>query len=184
MIQVYTGEGKGKTTAAVGLACRAVGHGMKVRMIQFLKGAMPSGELKVLESLGVNILRYSRTCKFDNIKDIRECETCRNCWIEPGNIRDSDWKIITEGWQKAQDSNGENWDLLILDEIINAISYGLIDEREVLLFLENSRADLVIVLTGGGASSALLDKADLVSEIRMIKHHYYAGIKARRGIEY
>lgn len=186
MIQVYTGDGKGKTTAALGLAIRAAGHEFKVRIIQFMKGSTYSGELLSLAKLGVEVYQFGRTCPHAAVikNGFMGCQKCNECWIGKKDINDLDRQKIRIAWELARDTLGKDYKLLILDELCNAIKYGLIPLQEVLDFTQDLPEGMEVVITGRDAPLALIEKAHLVSEIKKVKHPFDAGIDSRRGIEY
>jgi cob(I)alamin adenosyltransferase len=170
MIHIYTGDGKGKTTAALGLALRAAGRGKKVVIVQFMKGS-DTGELHSLAQLGIPVLRNRRDYGF--FSQISEPER---------------EKIISENNENLNEALNLNppWELLILDEALiaytwGALNRGIIDE---LVQHEAHNPERDLVLTGRNADPGLLASADYVSELRKIKHPYDSGIKAREGIEY
>ena len=168
LVQIYTGNGKGKTTAALGLSLRAAGRGLKVFIAQFVKG-MFYGELEALERFApqITLHQYGRKCF---IRD------------EP---TEEDVRLAREGWQEIQDVlKSEKCDLLILDEIGIAIHYRLISLEEVEELLRNRPDSVELVLTGRKIPEALYEQADLVTEMREIKHYYNAGVQARKGIEF
>jgi len=187
VIHVYTGTGKGKTTAAFGLAMRAAGQGLPVRVIQFMKGNYFTGELASAARLGIEVFQCGEKCpRATEIKNgLSRCDGCGNCWIKKRGVTVLDRENFTRAWQLARDTvtRGRH-EMLILDEIINGISYGLIDQGELLSWLDNLSPEPEIVLTGREAPRKLQEKADLVSEINKLKHYFDGGIKARRGIEY
>jgi len=173
LIQVYTGNGKGKTTAAVGQMVRATGRGYKVMMVYWLKEEGISGEMEILKKLGVKILfwggKYGKklvtNTPLGNIDKIKE-----------------DSKNFLS--QLKEQIKKEGYDLLILDEINIALSYDLVEEKEVLNFLKDKPPSLEIILTGRKAPERILVVADLVTEMKKIKHPHDRGIKMRKGIEY
>ncbi|MGE5188696.1 MAG: cob(I)yrinic acid a,c-diamide adenosyltransferase [Gemmatimonadota bacterium] len=168
-IQVYTGNGKGKTTASLGLAVRAAGHGLRTVIIQFMKGWIDYGELKGVAMLSpyVEIHQAGRDT-FVNRKD-----------PDPEDVR-----LAREGWELASAVIlGGKADLVVLDEINCAADYGLLDPGEVLDVLRRKPDGMEIILTGRGAPAAFLEIADLVTEMREIKHYYARGVDARVGIE-
>ncbi|MDI6600810.1 MAG: cob(I)yrinic acid a,c-diamide adenosyltransferase [Thermoanaerobacteraceae bacterium] len=172
LIQVYTGDGKGKTTAAIGLGVRAVGRGYKVAMIQFLK-AMETGELKSLERISGNfkVYRFEGTTKFFWEANDEEKEMMRKC--------------ERKAFEFAKElCNSGNIDILILDEIMLAMYNKLLTVDEVCEFLKNKPENIEIILTGRYAPQEILDAADLVTEMRLIKHPFEKGIPAREGIEF
>jgi cob(I)alamin adenosyltransferase len=168
LVQVYTGEGKGKTTAALGLALRACGRGLKVLLAQFAK-ARPSGELSALARLSdlVTVRRYGRER------------------FIVGEATAEDVRLARAGWQEVRQAAASgSLDLLILDEIGTALQYGLLDSAEVLALLGERPAGLEVVLTGRGIPPEILERADLVTEMREVKHYHARGVPAREGIEY
>jgi len=168
IVQVYTGNGKGKTTAAIGQAMRAVGHGWKVAMVQFMKGR-EYGELKSTRCIdGFSIEQYGR-----------------DEFVNPKNTADVDIDYAMKGWQRAEElvAKGEV-DLLILDEINVAVSFGLIPIEKVTEFIVNKPEELDLILTGRYAPEEILELADTITEMKEIKHHYNNGVQAREGIEY
>lgn len=171
LIHIYCGDGKGKTSAAIGLAVRAAGSGMKVLFARFLKNEQ-SGELKILDWIPeIEVLHLERSYGFFRTLTDQEKEEVR---IMYGSL----WKQIRE---KA---SGGAFDVLVIDEFMAAYQYGLIDHEEALDFLKGKPEKLEIVLTGRNPDSALVELADYVSEIRKVKHPFDRGILARPGIEY
>ncbi len=167
MIQVYTGNGKGKTTAALGLAVRAAGHGLKVYIGQFLKGRN-YGELHTLRKLkNIRIEQFGRTCFIKKRPSQRDLELAKKGFEK---IK----KIISK----------KDYDLVILDEINIALKLGLIKLKDLLLLIKSAPKRMELVLTGRCAHPAIIKLADLVSEIKDKKHYYKKGVKARKGIEY
>jgi len=166
--QVYTGNGKGKTTASLGLALRAVGRGLKVCVFQFIKGGGPYGEHLIADKLA----------PFFTI-----IQTGRPGWV---NTKD-----ISEDRQLAQDAllqarqllTSGDYDLFICDEINGAVGFGLIDVEQVLELIALRPEKTELVLTGRNADEKIIAAADLVTEMREIKHYYKAGVPARTGIE-
>jgi len=169
MIQVYTGDGKGKTTAALGQALRALGHGMKVYMIQFMKGRT-YGELIAAESF---------------LPEFTIVMSGRDEFVKKGEPEDIDLRMAREGFELAKQvvEEGQH-NMLILDEINVAIDYGLLPLQEVLDFLRSCPRDMEIVCTGRYAPRELIDLADLASEVKEVKHHFQQGVKMRKGIEH
>jgi cob(I)alamin adenosyltransferase len=166
-IQVYTGDGKGKTTAALGLALRAVGAGWRVMFAQFLKYGEFS-EIKALKKLGdqVTIRQYGSGRFIRGEPSREEIETARAGLSEI-------MQVMEEG----------KYDLIVLDEINVAIHFGLIPVESVISLLERRPQDVELVLTGRWAPKEITRRADLVTEARMIKHYLRKGIRARKGIE-
>lgn len=186
MIQIYTGDGKGKTTAALGLALRSAGHGFKVRIIQFMKGSTYSGELLSLARLGVEVYQFGRTCPHAAVikNGFMECQKCNECWIGRTEITDLDRHKIKLAWQLAQDTLDQDYQLLILDEIMSSIKYNLVSLPDMLAFTRRLPDKMELVLTGRDAPPELIERAHLVSEVKKIKHPYDFGLGSRRGVEY
>lgn len=169
LVQVYTGNGKGKTTASFGLALRAIGRGLKVYIIQFIKGGFDYGELYVADKLpGLTLKAYGRG-KFISEK-------------KPDRI---DVDLAREALKKAEEviKNGEV-DVVILDEINVALNLKLVEIEKVLKLIKEKPEQMEIVLTGRNAPVEIVQAADLVTEMIEIKHPYNVGFKARKGIEY
>jgi cob(I)alamin adenosyltransferase len=171
LILIHTGPGKGKTTAAMGTALRAVGNGMKVLMLQFLKGSWHYGELDAVAAFGENFVIRQMGRGFVKIGG---AET------DPEDVR-----LVEAAWEEAQAAieSGE-WDMVILDEINYAISYGMLDPARVAETLRNKPEMVNVILTGRNAHPILVELADTVTEMREVKHAYQKGILAQRGIEY
>jgi cob(I)alamin adenosyltransferase len=171
LIQVYTGTGKGKSTAAIGQAARAAGHSLKVGLVSFFKHPeeFGYGEYKSLEKLGIKTFLFAKKhphfYKELNPDDVRqECS--------------DGLEFIRELFQDP------SWDMLILDEINIAVRDGFVKEQDVLSLMEAKPEQLELVLTGRGATEKIIGRADLVSEVREVKHPYSQGIESRKGIEY
>jgi cob(I)alamin adenosyltransferase len=169
LVQVYTGNGKGKTSAAFGLALRAVGRGLKVYIVQFIKGGFDYGELYIADKLpGLTLKAYGRG-RFVSEKD-------------PDKV---DAELARDALKKAQEVvNKGEVDVLILDEINVALSLKLIKNDEVLELIRKKPEQMELVLTGRKAPVEIVQAADLVTEMIEIKHPYNSGFKARKGIEY
>ena len=173
-IQVYTGDGKGKTTASLGLAMRALGRNWKVLLIMFTKGGNDYGELNSFRNLSGKI-QENMTIMQAGLDRI----------IYSNNITDADKKAILDGWDVAKRAiSNDEYKLVILDEINIAISLGIIDVEEVLQVLNNKPDDIEIVLTGRDAHPKIIETAHLVSKIEPVKHYWDIGVSARKGIEY
>lgn len=168
-IQVYTGNGKGKTTAALGLALRAVGRGLRVCMIQFMKGGGPYGE-----HLAAEMLKPYLTI----------IPTGREGWVKRDNPDPEDVRLANEALRMGREAlTGGEYDLVILDEVNGAVSFGLLDVDDVLDLMSSKPAAVELVLTGRNAHERVMEAADLVTEMREIKHYYKAGVTSRIGIE-
>jgi cob(I)alamin adenosyltransferase len=189
LIHIHTGDGKGKTTAALGMALRAAGNGLRVIMIQFLKTSNRYGELESaaklkpgfeLVQMGPECLRLARDPAAD-----KRCVGCMECHVDPDNLRVSDLDAARRALERAEECLcGDTYDLVILDEINYAISFKLVSVEEVALLLKRKRATVEVVLTGRAAHPALIELADYITEMREVKHPWRAGAPARKGIEY
>ena len=170
LIQVYTGDGKGKTTAALGLALRAMGHGLKVIMIQFLKGDAQTGELNTARRL---------------FPDLEIKPMGRDGFVDPDNPSKQDLALARAALKEAGRVLDEKLcDLLILDEINVAVSLGLVDEHKVSDLMDSKPHDIELVLTGRNAPESFKKKADLVTTMECTKQYFSQGQAARIGIEY
>lgn len=166
-IHVYTGNGKGKTTASLGLAVRAALAGKKVFIGQFIKG-MEYSELKLSDYIpNIKIYQFGRDCFIYNEPTEEDILAARE-----------GLKVCREVLEKGQ------WDVVILDELNIALYYNLFQVKEVLEILDNKKEKVEVVITGRYAPKELINKADLVTEMVEIKHYYNKGVEARKGIEY
>ncbi len=176
-IQVYTGDCKGKTTAALGLAFRALGHGFKVHMIQFLKG---KGTEKMAWS---EYGEWKAARKFGDLFTIEPFG--RPAFVNPKNPRPEDIELAKKGVERALEIMQRNEvDILILDELNVAYMFNLISLEDMMKIVESKPENMELVITGRGAPKELIEKADLVTEMKEIKHYYYQGVDAREGIEF
>ena len=171
LIIVNTGPGKGKTTAAMGTGLRAVGQGLKVLMLQFLKGSWHYGELDAVQSFGGKFVMKQMGRGFVKVGAEKP---------DPEDVR-----MVEDAWAEADKAihSGE-WDLVILDEINYAISYGMLDAARVVEGLKNKPEQVHVILTGRNAHPTIVEIADTVTEMRQVKHAYEKGVLAQRGIEY
>ncbi len=168
IVMLFTGDGKGKTTAAVGAAVRAAGHGAEVLIIQFMKGRL-YGELAAAE-------------KLDNLTIEQHG---RDEFVDPKNPEKIDIELAEKGWARALEVVASDPpSLLVLDEINVVVSFGLIPIETVVDFVRNRPCGMDLILTGRYAAQELIDIADTVTEMKEIKHHYNAGVQMRKGIEY
>ena len=170
---VFTGDGKGKTTAAIGLTVRAAGNRMRVFFLQFIKGQWKSGEREILRGVpGVDLEVTGRGFTIESLRD-------------PRIPMEDHAAAAAHGWQVARRivQEGE-YDMVVLDELLGAIKAGLVPLDEVVELVRTKPAELHLVLTGRDAPQELIEVADLVSEVQPIKHPFERGIKAQRGIEF
>ena len=173
-IQVYTGNGKGKTTASLGLAMRALGRCWKVLIVMFTKGGDDYGELNSFRNLSPEITQNLTIVQagLDRI-------------VYTDNKTDEDIEEIQKGWALAKNAiKNDEYNLIILDEANIAIDLGIIDLDEMIEVLQNKPQDMEIVVTGRNANQKIINIAHLVSEINPIKHYWDTGVVARKGIEY
>jgi len=171
LIVVNTGNGKGKTTAALGIAFRALGYDMKVLMVQFLKGAWKPGEYRAVKKFEPNFQIQPMGQGF--------------LWVDAENEADRNQALVTRAWQYGREQvAGGAWDMVIFDEINYAIGYGMIAVPEVLDMLRSKPPLVHVVLTGRNAKEEVIALADTVTEMRPIKHAYERGTSAQRGIEF
>ena len=171
LIIVYTGNGKGKTTAAMGSALRAVGQGMKVLMLQFIKGTWKYGELESIKRLGPDF----------KIQPLGKGFIGANSKLDNNEIKEN----ISESWEIASDEiMSDKYDMVVLDEINYVVSYGLLSVEDVLALLDKKPERLHLILSGRDVHERIIEKADLVTEMKEIKHPYSKGIKAQKGIEF
>ena len=171
LIIVNTGPGKGKTTAAMGTALRAVGNGMKVLMLQFLKGSWHYGELDAVQAFGDKFVMKQMGRGFVKVGG---AET------DPEDV-----KMVEQAWNEARAAilSGK-WDLVILDEINYAIGYKMLDPAKVVETLKQKPDAVHVILTGRNAHPSIVEIADTVTEMKQVKHAYEKGVLAQRGIEY
>lgn len=169
LLLVFTGDGKGKTTAALGMALRAMGHGMKTLVLQFIKGNWRYGELIASDRIPEVVVRPLGS---------------GFTWLKED--LDEDRKLAEAGWLLVEDAiRGGEFDIIVLDELNIALAYGLLPVDRVIHTLLERPASLHVVVTGRGAPRELIEVADLVTEMRVIKHPYAEqGVKAQPGIEY
>jgi cob(I)alamin adenosyltransferase len=173
-IQIYTGDGKGKTTASLGLTFRALGRGWNVLLILFTKGGDDYGELYSARQLNPQISRQ-----------LTIVQAGLNRIIFTHNMKEEDAIEISNGWEIAKRAaKSGKYHMIVMDEANIAIDLGLIPLEEMKEFLRTKPADMEVVLTGRRAHPEIIEMAHLVSEIRPIKHYWDIGVKARKGIEY
>jgi cob(I)alamin adenosyltransferase len=167
LVLINTGNGKGKTTAALGIALRAVGQGLKVSMIQFIKGKWKTGEMEAAQLLGFELMPMGKGFTWESKNPEEDKALMRNAWAVAS-------EIILSG----------RYDLIILDEINYVLGYGYIAADEVISVLQSRPGHVHVVLTGSNAPEEIVSIADGVTEMRDIKHPYRSGIPAQKGIDY
>ena len=167
-IQVYTGDGKGKSTAAFGLAMRAVGRGLRVLILQFMKADPTWGEIVSAQKLGIEVAQ----CGLDH-------------WVIKGEASEDDLVAAEAGFERARERvcSGE-YDVVVLDELVTAVFFELVTVDAVLALFFARPSCVELVLTGRRCPPQIVAAADLVTEMRPLKHYYDAGVEAREGIEY
>lgn len=169
LLIVHTGKGKGKTTAAVGLALRCIGHGFKVGIVQFVKGAWATGERDILA-------RFPDLCVMKAMGEGFTWDT---------QDRQRDIAAARQAWETAKAMIADpSFRMVILDELNIVLRYGYLDLDEVLPELTARRPDLHVVVTGRNAKDELIEAADLVTEMTMVKHPFRSGVKAQAGVEF
>ena len=167
-VHVYTGPGKGKTTAAIGLGIRAVGAGMKVHMVQFMKGR-----------------KYSEINTIENIKNFTISQHGRDEFVSKENPEQIDIDLAQKGFKFSKEIiSNDKYDMIILDEINVAVDYNLISLEDILKLIEEKPEKLELILTGRYAHPEIVRNADLVTEMLEIKHIYQQGVAARKGIDF
>jgi cob(I)alamin adenosyltransferase len=169
LIAIFTGNGKGKSTAAFGMALRALQHGLKLGVVQYVKGAIDTAEPKAFARFGEQVEWYRLGEGFH--------------WLTQD--AELDRKAAARAWEQSRELlSRPDMGMVILDEVLVALRLKQLSQDDVLAALDNKREDLHVVLTGRGATEELIARADLVTEMKMVKHHYRAGIKAQPGIEF
>lgn len=170
LLMVHTGSGKGKTTAAMGLVLRMLGTGRRAAVVQFIKGAWQTGERAVLERIGGDRLRWY---------------TMGEGFTWETQDRERDIAACRRAWDRARDlMTDPDLSLLVLDELNVALRYDYLDAAAVIAVLQARRSMLHVVITGRNAKPALIEAADLVTEMAPVKHHFAAGVRAQVGIEF
>ena len=172
LVIVYTGNGKGKTTAALGMALRAIGYDHKVCMLQFIKGSWHYGEMDSSKKLEPNFELIAVGKGFVGI-------------LDDNSPREEHEKYAAEAVRICREKIfSEKYDVIILDEVNYAITLGLIDVQEIIKIIKEKPADLDLVLTGRDVKEEIVELADLVTEMKEIKHPFKSGIKAKKGIDF
>lgn len=184
LVHVYTGEGKGKTTTAVGLALRAAGHNLNVLIIQFLKGGGFSGEVEAFKKFeNITITQFGKECPYsENIKSGEiECGNCKDCFLSRKEERD----MVDQGLIQAEKAVKSNkFDVIILDEINNTVARKLTSVMRIKKLIKSKKSNIELVLTGRYAPKEFIELADYTTELKRVKHPFTKGLRARYGIDY
>lgn len=200
LVHVYSGLGKGKTSASMGLVLRAVGQGLKVYIIQFMKGGAYTGELISAKNFlpSVDFVQYGKPCVkedkqiklmgfdsgytyFDYVRDNIDCGSCRDCFLNDEEQK----KFVEDAFQKAKKVTfSGDYDMVVLDEINPAMHLGFLNPEDVAKLVKDKYPKTELILTGRHAHPKIIELGDYVSEMKLIKHPFQKGIGARRGIEY
>jgi cob(I)alamin adenosyltransferase len=168
LVQIYTGDGKGKTTAALGCALRACGHGMKVYFIQFMKGDIHYGELKIQDKIpNLQIVQFGKPTFVNKDNPAKEDKDLAQLAFEHAKV------VVEEG----------EYDIVILDELNVAIDFKLVELKKVIDLIKSKPKHVELIITGRNAKKEIIDLADLVTNMRKVKHYYDAGVMARQGFE-
>ena len=179
-VQVYTGHGKGKTTAALGTAFRAVGHGLRVCVVQFLKRGWESGERSAAARLAPELVIRAWGAGQGGERSKASADT--PWWELPPSEEDRSQAREAMEFARSAVAGGE-WDIVVVDEVFGALSHGLIALDEVMELIRTKPAKVELILTGREAPPEVIEAADLVTEMAEVKHPFRRGVKARRGIE-
>lgn len=168
LVQIYTGEGKGKTTASLGLLLRSWGHDHRLLFLQFMKAEPGIGEIVALDRLGIPVI-----------------QTGLDHWVSPRGVTDKDRAAAAAGLARAREliMSGE-YDVVVLDEVWTAVQFDLLPLGDVLALMRDKPEHTELVTTGRGAPDEAIEAADLVTEMRPVKHYFDDGVKARIGIEF
>ncbi len=199
LIHIYTGDGKGKTTAAMGLAMRAVGQGCKVYVVQFMKGGAYTGEMVAaqnflpnfgFEQFGRRCIKEQKQLKlmgldtgikyFDYVRDDIACGTCRFCFLND----DLQKRYVGDAYARCEQILSEGFDLVVFDEILTAMAFKMLSEERILDLIKKKPQNTELILTGRGATENIIAVADYVTNMTPLKHPYEKGIFGRRGVEY
>jgi cob(I)alamin adenosyltransferase len=169
LVEIFTGNGKGKTSAALGVVLRALGHGLRVHIVYFMKGNYPYGEQKVLSQLpNISFTTFGQ----DN-------------FVDPAKVKPEEREQAKQALEEARRAVlGGEYDLVVLDEVNVAVAWRLVELEEVIELIEQKPEGVELILTGRYADEKLIELADLVTEMREVKHPYQKGITSRRGIDY
>jgi cob(I)alamin adenosyltransferase len=185
LVHVYTGDGKGKTSASLGLALRAMGHGLTVFMIQFLKGGGLAGEVIAAETMLPNfkVRQFGKACPYSEEikKGAMECDNCKDCFL----TRKEEREKVGEAMDLAEKTvAGGKYDVVILDEVNNAAARRLTSVARILKVISSRKPGVELILTGRNAPKEFIEAADYVTYLKRVKHPFTKGARARFGIDY
>ena len=184
LVHIYTGDGKGKTSTSLGLGLRASGHGLKVLMIQFLKGGGHVGEVEAVKNIpDFTIRQFGKPCPYSEEmrKGSMECGNCKDCFL----TRAEEKEKVNEALTLAEKMTTTNkYDVIILDEINNVLNRKLAPVSRVKKLIKKRKPHIELILTGRNAPPELIDDADYITQLKKIKHPFTKGLRARYGIDY
>lgn len=185
MLLIFTGNGKGKTSSAIGIALRAWGQGKRVLFVSFLKGNFVAGEFKAIRRLNdpfFKVCSFGRECPY---RGVDCCPGEQECIIHSDNISDRDRENVHQGLDMvSREMAVGNWDLIVLDEIVNVFNLFTACQKAILKLVDEREQGMDWILTGRNCSPELALRADLISEMVAIRHPFQDGLKAKRGIDY
>lgn len=185
MLLIFTGNGKGKTSSAAGIALRAWGQGKRVLLISFLKGNNIAGEFKAIRRINdssFKVYSFGRECPYPEADC---CPGAQECIIQGGNISARDYDNLRRGLDMVgKEMASGDWDLVVLDEIINIFNLFTTYQEAILKLIDGREPEMDYVLTGRNCAAELAARADLISEIVAVRHPFQEGLKAKRGIDY
>jgi len=169
LVEIFTGSGKGKTSAALGVVLRALGHGLRVHIVFFMKGGYP----------------YSERNTLDQLPNVSFRSFGHEHFVDPHNVKEEEKEQAREALQAAREAIASGgFDLVVLDEVNIAVAWNLLEVEDVLKLIDEKPQNVELILTGRHADQRLIERADLVTEMVEIKHPFEKGIKARRGFDY
>lgn len=189
LLQIYYGNNKGKTTAALGLCFRAMGHGLSACIVQFMKGSSYAGELFSAAKLApqMRIAQFGRGCPYSAMIRTGQmhCRGCGQCFLGKGGVKPEDYQIARQALDYGcQVLTSGDYSIVVFDELATPLKHGLLSTQEVLEVLRLRPPQVELVLTGRTFPREIMEMGDLITEMRQVKHPFQQGVKSRRGIEY